>query len=625
MSLTTYTLSGTVYETGGDPLAAIVKAELFDSVGRSRQEDYVAGDGSIPIPSEVTTTANASGVWSLALWSNLDGVKNTRYRIKITHPTTGAVLADELVQMPRSNVSLASIVAAEAINVSAAYLTNLLDVTISSPANGEVLQYDGSGWVNAALDLSTTLADLDDTTLTAPAAGDFLRHNGTAWVDATIADGDIAQSAVTQHQAALSITESQISDLQAYLTSVPYLPASQITSGEFADALISATSVRQHLSAGSGLSFNAGAFALDINGLTTATLDRDADFVPIYDLDAGGVFKVAASSFGNDLSALGESLIPSGAFNVGSDAARWERAYLGGNTITADTPMLDLEQTWNDAGTTFIADLMDITDTASAAGSLLMDRRVGGVSMFSVNKIGQVKMAGNKIDGPGFFDLAPSGTGVARAQVTGVVVKGDVRFGAALNAGNTVLGFDADDTLAQRRGTNPQESRLYNTYTDAGNYERGGLRWSSNVLELFSEAAGTGTVRKILLGAAGTASLELPVGDGTIAKAVLNARDGIFLQSRSTNRIFLDEVGVELASFSPTDNGVVKLGDETGNRGWIQIAFREVAADPADPAEGQSVLWQSDGTAAGDDGDILMKITAGGVTKTATIVDFSAI
>jgi len=49
----------------------------------------------------------------------------------------------------------------------------------------------------------------------------------------------------------------------------------------------------------------------------------------------------------------------------------------------------------------------------------------------------------------------------------------------------------------------------------------------------------------------------------------------------------------------------------------------EKSADPADPAEGKSVIWQSDGTGAGDDGDIMIKITAGGVTKTKTIVDFS--
>lgn len=55
------------------------------------------------------------------------------------------------------------------------------------------------------------------------------------------------------------------------------------------------------------------------------------------------------------------------------------------------------------------------------------------------------------------------------------------------------------------------------------------------------------------------------------------------------------------------------------------FTFTEKSADPADPAEGSYVIWMSDGTGTGDDGDILVKITAGGSTKTATLVDFSTV
>ncbi len=54
------------------------------------------------------------------------------------------------------------------------------------------------------------------------------------------------------------------------------------------------------------------------------------------------------------------------------------------------------------------------------------------------------------------------------------------------------------------------------------------------------------------------------------------------------------------------------------------LTLTEKSSDPSNPSEGQSVLWMSDGTGTGDDGDILIKITAGGVTKTVTLVDFSA-
>ena len=55
------------------------------------------------------------------------------------------------------------------------------------------------------------------------------------------------------------------------------------------------------------------------------------------------------------------------------------------------------------------------------------------------------------------------------------------------------------------------------------------------------------------------------------------------------------------------------------------ITQNELSADPADPAEGSTVQWMSDGTGSGDDGDIMVKITAGGVTKTATLLDFSTL
>ena len=61
------------------------------------------------------------------------------------------------------------------------------------------------------------------------------------------------------------------------------------------------------------------------------------------------------------------------------------------------------------------------------------------------------------------------------------------------------------------------------------------------------------------------------------------------------------------------------------NKTLFPINGQEQASDPSDPAEGKYVIWMSDGTGTGDDGDILIKITAGGVTKTATLIDFSAV
>ena len=50
------------------------------------------------------------------------------------------------------------------------------------------------------------------------------------------------------------------------------------------------------------------------------------------------------------------------------------------------------------------------------------------------------------------------------------------------------------------------------------------------------------------------------------------------------------------------------------------VRVEELSADPSDPPEGQSVIWQSDGTETGSDGDLLAKVTAGGATRTYSVV-----
>jgi hypothetical protein len=57
-------------------------------------------------------------------------------------------------------------------------------------------------------------------------------------------------------------------------------------------------------------------------------------------------------------------------------------------TVTVSSPVIDAAQTWNDGGVTFTGLKFNATDTASAAGSLLMDLQVGGASRFRVQKNG---------------------------------------------------------------------------------------------------------------------------------------------------------------------------------------------------------------------------------------------
>lgn len=63
-------------------------------------------------------------------------------------------------------------------------------------------------------------------------------------------------------------------------------------------------------------------------------------------------------------------------------------------TITADNPILSGTETWNNGAVTFAALRLNVTDTASAAASLLLDLQIGGVSKFKVQKDGTIHTAG---------------------------------------------------------------------------------------------------------------------------------------------------------------------------------------------------------------------------------------
>ena len=162
--------------------------------------------------------------------------------------------------------------------------------------------------------------------------------------------------------------------------------------------------------------------------------------------------------------------------------------------------IFDLTDTWNSAGTTFNAIKMNVTDTASAAASLLMDLQVGGSSLFSVRKDGLTTIGNNQS-----LNMGASG---------------------ALISGGTALGQDgANNTFAQRNSTNAQVQHVYATYTDASNYERLKVGYSSSAFRVQAEKAGTGSARSLVLGTNGTDRWTLDGSTGHFLAATDNTYD----------------------------------------------------------------------------------------------------
>ena len=214
--------------------------------------------------------------------------------------------------------------------------------------------------------------------------------------------------------------------------------------------------------------------------------------------------------------------------------------------------IFDLSDAWAASGTTFTGIKLNVTDTASAAGSLLMDLQVGGSSKFSVAKDGAVVLnpvsadalirssssyssavslnagvvgglslyAGNTAFSPGSAIYLTVYSGYDGA-FDGTRIFNGVGFATrasrtALNVPDTILLRDAANTLAQRNGVNAQAFNLYNTYTDASNYERGFMRFVSNVLRIGTEKLGTGTARALELQVDGATRLSISINENYI-------------------------------------------------------------------------------------------------------------
>jgi hypothetical protein len=118
---------------------------------------------------------------------------------------------------------------------------------------------------------------------------------------------------------------------------------------------------------------------------------------------------------------------------------------IASGTKTADAPLLNMSQTWNNAAVTFTGLKFNATDTASAAASLLMDLQVGGASRFSVTKGGSVTIPLGTSAGYGF-----AGGTVSLYAASNVL---NIYSGALVTLVNAASSFGWSDTIISRRGT----------------------------------------------------------------------------------------------------------------------------------------------------------------------------
>jgi len=298
---------------------------------------------------------------------------------------------------------------------------------------------------------------------------------------------------------------------------------------------------------------------------------------------------------------------------------------VGGKTVTASEPVLDLSQTWNNAATAFTGLKFNATNTASASNSKLLDLQVGGTSqVYAFDYGSQVGLVFDNDTSNGFVGVSYGqftfGSRVSSLFSVGrsfladdAILKASAAggFGWSYVAGSTntadlKLLRDAAGTLAQRNGTNAQTYRLYNTYTDASDYERTSITRDSSGLVIDAQKDGTGVDPTNLLdlqlgGTSKTKIDKLGITYGVASAMTTYIGVGALFGAANGFKLYGDTATLRFASnhivgwtastveaFSALDTGlvrdsagVVKITDGSTGTGYLRQVPVAVSALPA--------------------------------------------
>lgn len=170
---------------------------------------------------------------------------------------------------------------------------------------------------------------------------------------------------------------------------IPSLDASKITTGALLNARGGTGLDTSAAANGTLLIGNGGGFTLAT--LTAGTAISITNASGSITINNTGVTSLTGTANQVTVSAATGAITLSLPQNIHTAATpTFARLTLTDGTQTTSTPVLSMTQTWNAGAVVFEGFKINITDTASAAGSLLMDLEVGGTSRFAVRKDGAV-------------------------------------------------------------------------------------------------------------------------------------------------------------------------------------------------------------------------------------------
>lgn len=216
-------------------------------------------------------------------------------------------------------------------------------------------------------------------------------------------------------------------------------------------------------------------------------------------------------------------------------------------TITADKPAWNSSATWNAGAVSFTHLKANVTDTASAAASLLIDLQVGGVSQFKVSKAGA--LTAGTYNGQTITSAASlTGTLAVAGAVTlssTLAVTGNVGIGVAADAAVPLTVSKSVSGSAIVSFTNTNATDGYGGYfkTAANDTTRYSLRVDGGGGELMRVVSSG----QVLIGTTVTGSVaagELALANGKAVRGI-NAAGALgfpLIQANGDNKAYIGDV-----------------------------------------------------------------------------------